>query len=130
MAEIAALVLNDYPGKHYATWVKEGIKIVETRGRLFTYTGDLLICCGKKSVTANAGKALCIVSFHKGRPMTNEDEKYACIENAPGRIAYDLTNLRLLSCDFMFSKHAVKKNFQGIFSVKIPDHIKILNPEK
>jgi len=126
--EIAALVLNDYPNKHYATWVEEGIKTLETRGKTFTYTGDLLICCGGKSCTPNAGKALCIVHFGKGRPMEDKDEEAACIENAPNRIAYPLTDLRHLSYKFKFSDYAVKKNFQGIFSVAIPDFVKIISP--
>lgn len=124
--EIAALVLNDYPEKHYATWVKDGIKTLETRGKKFSYTGDLVICCGNKSVTNNAGKALCIVHFGEGRPMVDEDANSACIENAPGRIVYPLTDLRHFSYDFKFTDYAVKKNFQGIFSVKIPDFVKIL----
>lgn len=123
--EIAALVLNDYPGKHYATWVKEGIKTLETRGKLFSYTGDLVICCGNKSVTPNAGKALCIVHFGKGRPMEDDDAVAACIENAPGRFAYPLTDLRHFSYDFKFTDYAVKKNYQGIFSVTIPDFVQI-----
>ncbi len=123
--ELPAIVLNDYPGKHYATWVKEGKKIIETRGKSFTYTGDIVICCGAKSVTASKGRALCIVHLGKARPMEDEDAEGACIENAPGRIAYDLTNLRYFSRDFTFSKQAVKKNFQGIFSVKIPDDVTI-----
>ena len=127
---IPALVLNDYPGAHYATMVKDGIKTLETRMRMFTYTGDLLICCGGKSVTNNAGKALCVVHFGKGRPMTDEDVNAACIENAPKRIVYPLTNLRHLNIDFEFSKHAVKKNFQGIFSVRIPAYVLIFHKPK
>jgi hypothetical protein len=124
----AALVLNDYPDKHYATWVKEGIKTIETRSRLFTFTGDLVICCGKKSVTPNAEKALCLVYFHKGRPMTDDDAAAACIENAPGRVAFPLTDLRHFSYDFKFTDYAVQKNYQGIFSVRIPEFVEIIKP--
>ncbi len=123
--EIAAIVLNDYPGKHYASWVAEGLKTIETRSRLFNFTGDMVICCGAKSVTENAGNALCIVHFEKGRPMLDSDAEAACIENAPGRIAYPLNNLRNLSYKFKFTDYAVKKNYQGIFSVRIPDFVKI-----
>ena len=126
--EIAALVLNDYPGKHYATGVKEGKKLIETRGKYFTYTGDIVICCGAKSVTGNAGKALCIVHLGKARPMQDEDAEKACIENAPDRVAYDLTNLRHFDYDFKFTDYAVKKNYQGIFSVTVPDFVKIISP--
>lgn len=125
---IPALVLNDYPEKHYATWVKERRKLLETRMRKFTYVGDLVICCGAKSVTGNAGKALCIVHFGEGRPMEDSDEKDACIENAVGRIVFPLTNLRHFSYDFKFTDYAVKKNYQGIFSVSIPDFVTIINP--
>lgn len=126
--EIAAIVLNDYPEKHYATWVKEAKKLIETRGKFFSYTGDIVICCGAKSVTNNAGKAICIVHLGKGRPMNDQDSEKACIENANGRVAYDLTNLRHFSYDFKFTDYAVKKNYQGIFSVRIPDFVEIITP--
>lgn len=128
---LPAIVLNDYEGAHYATWVEEGVKTIETRMRTFSFTGDILICCGAKSVTPNARKALCIVHMGAGRPMEDKDVKAACIENAPGRIAYDLTNRRLLSYKFKFTDYGVKKkqNFQGIFYVRIPDFVKILTPE-
>ena len=60
-----ALILNDYEEAHYATMVKDGIKLIETRmKRLFAFRGDIVICCGAgKSVTSNAGKALCIVEI-------------------------------------------------------------------
>lgn len=123
---IPAIVLNDYPEKHYATWVKEGKKLIETRSRAFTYTGDIVICCGNKSVTKNAGKALCIVHLGKARKMTDEDAEKACIENAPDRIAYDLTDLRHFDYEFKFTDYAVQKNYQGIFSVKIPPFVNII----
>jgi hypothetical protein len=123
--EIAAIVLNDYPGNHYASWVMQGLKRIETRSRLFNFTGDILICCGAKSVTSAAGKALCIVHMDKGRPMVDEDAGAACIGNAPGRIAYPLTKLRTLSYNFKFTDYSVKKNYQGIFSVRIPDFVNV-----
>jgi len=123
---LPALILNDYPGAHYATWVQEGKKTLETRMRRFSHIGDLVICCGGKSVTENAGKALCVVHFGEGRAMVKDDEKGACIENVPGRIVYPLTNLRYFSRQFEFAPNAVKKNFQGIFSIQIPTEIKII----
>lgn len=125
---IPAIVLNDYPGKHYATWVKEAKKLIETRSRSFTYTGDIVICCGKKSVTKNAGKALCIVRLGKARKMQDEDAEKACIGNAADRIAYDLTDLRHFDYEFNFTDYAVKKNYQGIFSVRIPPFVNIIQP--
>lgn len=127
--ELPAIVLNDYPGKHYATWVEEAKKLIETRGKYFSYTGDIVICCGAKSVTPNAGKALCVVHLGKARPMQDEDAEKACIENAPGRVAYDLTDLRHFSYKFKFTDYAVKKNYQGIFSVRIPDFVTIVQPQ-
>ena len=121
MKILPAIVLNDYPDKHYATWVMQGIKKIETRSRRFNFSGDIVICCGNKSVTENAGKALCIVHFDKPRPMTDEDVEAACIENAIGRIAYDITNVREFDYKFKFTDYVVNKNFQGIFSVQIPD---------
>lgn len=123
--DIAALVLN----QPYASWVMDGIKTIETRMRLFAYTGDLLICMGKENDHPLAGKALCIVHFGKGRPMTDEDAEAACIENAPKRIAYPLTNLRHLSYNFRFTDYAVKKNYQGIFSIKIPPFVTTQTPK-
>lgn len=125
--EIAAIVLNDYKDAHYASWVMQGIKTIETRSRLFKFTGDILICCGAKSVTEHATKAICIVHMGAGRSMEDADAKAACIENAPGRIAYPLTNLRQLSYKFKFTDYVVNKNFQGIFSVRIPDFVEIIN---
>lgn len=123
--KIPAIVLNDYPDKHYATWVEEGKKVIETRGRKFEFSGDILICCGAKSATKNAGLALCVVYMDRGRFMKDEDEAGACIENAPGRIAYPLSNRRLLSYKFKFTDYATKKNYQGIFEVDMPDFVKL-----
>src|SRR5258705_9265870 len=113
-----ALVLNDYEfEKHYATWVYEGKKTLETRMKMFKYLGELIICCGGNSVTRNAGLAICMVEFGKGRPMVDEDAPAAMIGNAPGRIVYPLTNLRHFSKKFMFSKRKVSGSFQSIFQI-------------
>lgn len=122
------LVLNDYanePGndKHYATNAIEGKKKFETRMKTFTYEGDLVICCGGKSVTANAGKALGVVHFGKGRPMVDSDETDAMIENAPGRIVYPLTNIRKFNKTFNFSKRIVSGSFLSIFQIRLPEGI-------
>lgn len=120
-----AIVLNDYAYAKYAQWVKEGKKIIETReGRMFDFTGDIIICCGKsKSVGTNAGKAICIVNIWKVRPMKKEDEVAACIEWRGDRIAYLLKDWRYFNEDFMFSKYAIQKNFQGIFSIQLPENV-------
>jgi hypothetical protein len=125
-----ALVLNDYPGAPYAQWVKEGTKKIETRmNRLFTHRGDIVICCGKsQSVGKNAGRALCIVDIYDGRPMRdNIDEiEAARIGWDKNRKALLLRDWRHFSRDFVFAPHAIKKNFQGIFSIAIPDGIEII----
>lgn len=122
------LILNDYPDKHYAQWVKEGKKKIETRmNRLFSYRGDIIICCGEtNSVTANAGKALCIVEIFDGRSMTESDEKDACIEWHPDRKSLLLRNWRHFSRDFTFKKHKVSGSFQSIFELTIPDDVQII----
>jgi hypothetical protein len=120
-----AIVLNDYIGAHYATQVELGIKTIETRMRKFKYTGDIVICCGGNSVTGNKAKALCLVHLGEGRPMTDGDIHAACIGNAPGRIAYHMTNRRLFSRKFTFSKRKVSGTFQGIFQISIPEDIQI-----
>lgn len=128
---LPAIILNE----PYAGYVKEGKKIIETRMRLFTFTGDIIICCDKEKSKAskNAGNCLCIVHWDKGRPMTDEDIEGACIENVPGRYAFPLSNRRLFSYDFKVKDYAIgqdgrKPNWQGIFSVQIPDFVKIINP--
>jgi hypothetical protein len=119
---IPALILNE----PYASKVFEGIKTIETRMRKFSYTGDLVICMGKQNNHWLAGKALCIVHFGEGRLMEDKDADAACIGNAPGRIAYDLNNRRLFSYNFKTSDYSVKKNYQGMFSVRIPDFVTII----
>lgn len=125
-----AIVLVDEPGdpsKHYATMVKEQIKTIETRMRNIIPEGAIVICCGAKSMTKNRLKALCIVFANQGRPMTEADEKKACIECVPGRIAYDLMWWKYFSRDFEFSKCKVSGTFQGIFKIAIPDDVEILD---
>lgn len=127
-----ALVLNDYGGdQNYASMVKDGIKLIETRmNRLFTYRGDIAICCGAgKSVTANAGNALCIVDIWKGRAMNNtpEEIKAACIGWDINRKSLLLRNWRHFSRDFKFAPQAVTKNFQGIFTISLPDDVDIID---
>lgn len=123
-----ALILNDYPGKPYAQQVKEGTKLIETRmNKLFTYRGDIVICCGaSNSISDNAGKALCIVNIWKGRAMLKSDEIAACIEWHPKRKSLLLKDWRHFDEDFEFAPCAIEKNFQGMFSIQIPDHIKII----
>lgn len=126
-----AIILNEpYAGK-----VKAGEKTIETRmRRMYKLFGDIVICCdkGKSSDSRNAGKALCIVESEGGRFMTDEDVTGACIENAPGRIAYPLRNRRLFSYDFSVSDYAIPEpgkrnpNWQGIFKIRIPDFVEIL----
>jgi hypothetical protein len=126
-----AIILNE----PYAGMVKTGEKYIETRMRLLSkFVGDFIICCdkGKSKGSKNFGKALCIVDVQSGRPMKDEDTEGACIENAPGRYAYQLLNRRLFSYDFNFSDYSViptgKKNpnWQGVFQVRIPDFVEII----
>lgn len=132
MREFNAIVLVDTPGdssKHYATMVFEQKKRIETRMKRMIPDGDIVICCGDRSMTKNRGLALCIVTVGNGRDMTYSDEKLACIEAVPGRIAYDLSNWRYFSRKFRFVKRRVKGSFQSIFTISIPDDIEILpNP--
>ncbi len=125
-----ALVLNDYEGTPYAQWVKEGRKKIETRmNRLFTYRGDIVICCGAtKSVSDNAGKALCIVEIWKGREMRNTPEEIeaACIGWDKDRKSLLLRNWRHFNYDFKFAPQAIQKNFQGIFSIALPEDVIII----
>lgn len=126
-----ALVVNDYPDAPYAQWIKEGKKKIETRmNRLFTYRGDVVICCGKtNSVGINAGKAICIVEIFHGRQMdaTKDECDAACIGWDKNRKSLLLRNWRHFSRDFEFAPQAIMKNFQGIFSIQIPEGVVIIS---
>lgn len=124
-----AIVLNDYGnGKNYATYVRDKIKTLETRMMLFQdrFIGDMVICCGSKSLTRQAGKALCLVHWGKGRKMIMEDAPFAMIECVEGRYVYPLTNHRLLSREFTFSKRKVGGSFQSIFQIELPEDVTII----
>lgn len=123
-----ALVVNDYEHAQYAQWIKEGRKSIETRmNRLFSYRGDVVICCGStNSVGANAGKALCIVNIFDGMPMKKEHEEAACIEWHPKRKSLLMKDWRYFSEAFEFSKCYIEGAFQGIFTIFIPEHIDII----
>lgn len=127
MQTFQALILNDYKDTPYAEWVRIKKKTIETRmNRLFKYRGDIVICCGKtNSVGPNAGFALCLVNIYDGGPMKKEDEEAACIEWHPKRKSLYLKDWRYFDRGFQFSQYAVTKNFQGIFTIAIPDEIKI-----
>ena len=122
------LILNDYQHTPYAQWVKEGKKKIETRmKRLFTFRGDVVICCGKtNSVSDNAGKSLCIVEIWHGRAMIKADEEAACIGWDKDRKSLLLRNWRHFNRDFEFAPMAIQKNFQGMFDMALPDDIIII----
>lgn len=123
-----ALILNDYPERHYASWLADQLKTIETRNREFKYRGDLVICCGQKSVTRNAGLALCIVNFYDAVKMTQEHEEAAKVKKYPNAVAMLLKDWRYFNRKFSFSKQWVGGAFQGIFQITLPEDIKILNP--
>lgn len=121
------LVLNDeIGGKHWATMFETGEKSIETRFKTFKYRGDLIICCGNKSMTKNAGLAVCIVNLYDAMPMRIGHEKEACIEAVPGRIAHITDQLRHFSRKFKFAPQRVSGPFQGIFQITLPVDVKIL----
>ena len=120
------LILNDYPQKHYATWMAEMRKTIETRTREFKYRGDLIICCGEKSVTKNAGLALCVVNYYDCLPMTEKHEKAAMIQIFPKAKAMLLKDWRYFNRKFSFSKRWVSGAFQGIFQITLPEDVYIL----
>jgi hypothetical protein len=124
-----AIILLDEPGgRHFATWVELQKKTIETRMKLITYTGDIVICCSGGSMTRNKEKALCVVHIGQGRPMTKDDETAACIESMEGRYAYPLSNWRYFSRKFEFSKCKVAGTFQWLFDIRLPDNIEIIEP--
>jgi hypothetical protein len=123
-----ALILNDYPGAPYATWIRNGEKTIETRYRSFRYTGDIVICCGKtNSVGNNAGKALCIVDLWKIRPMKKADEKAAGVKFNPHIKSFLLRNWRHFSREFDFAPQRVSGAWQSLFDIEIPDDVEIIS---
>jgi hypothetical protein len=127
----SALVLNDYGvNKNYAQLVMDRIKSDETRYRRTAHRGDLVICCGQtNSITKNAGKALCIVNLYDCRPMQKEDEPTACIEYQPHRFVWRFSDWRYFTRCFEFRYYYVSGSYQGIFKIRIPDNIQILNQQ-
>lgn len=122
-----ALILNDYPGSPYATWISTGAKTIETRHRSFNYRGDIVICCGKtNSVGPNAGKALCIVDLWKIRPMQKQDEKAAGVRYDPTISSYLLRNWRHFSYNFEFSNCRISGAWQSIFEIELPADVQII----
>lgn len=120
------LVLNDDIGYHWATWMEQGKKTIETRFKRFKYRGDLIICCGQKSLTRNSGLAVCIVELYDVVPMTKEHEQMACIEAVPGRMAHLTRNLRHFNRKFKFTPQRVSGSFQSIFQGHLPDDVHII----
>lgn len=125
-----ALILNDYPQKHYASNLAAQLKKIETRTREFTYRGDLVICCGKESVTRNAGFALCLVNYYDCIPMTKEHEIDAMIEVFPKAKAMLLKDWRYFNRKFSFSKRWISGAFQGIFQITLPEDVYIISENK
>jgi hypothetical protein len=120
------LVLKDDMFNHWATWMEEGKKTIETRFVRFKYRGDLIICCGNKSKTRNSGLAVCMVELYDVVPMTKEHEAGACIDAIPGRIAHLTRNLRHFNRKFKFTPQRVSGSFQTIFQGHLPDDVIII----
>jgi hypothetical protein len=122
------LVLTDYAHAPYASWVKKGKKTIETRTRMFSHRGDVVICCGKKnSATPVAGLALCIVDMWDAAKMLEEHVDAAKIATSPGLIAYPLRNWRWFSREFPFAPQKIGGDFRGVFDLWIPDDVEIIS---
>ncbi len=123
-----ALIVNDYLDTPYAQWIKEGKKKIETRmNRLFSYRGDVIICCCEtNSYGPNAGKAICMVEIYAGGNMQPEHTETSCISYHPNRKVLLLRNWRYFSKDFKFSNLRVSGAFQSIFDMTIPEGIEII----
>jgi hypothetical protein len=128
MRTCKALILNDYEGAHYASLVQSGKKPIETRmNRLFSYRGDIIICCGMtNSVTDKAGKALCMVEIYDGGPMQPEHADASCIEWHKDRKVLFLRNWRYFSREFRFNRLKVSGTWQGIFEITIPEDVQLI----
>jgi hypothetical protein len=126
---LPALVLNDYANTPYATWMEQGIKTIETRWFTFKHRGDLVICCGNKSNTPNAGLAVAVVDLFGAEQMREQHEKAACIHAEPGRIAHHTRNLRHFSRKFRFAPQKIRGSFQSIFWIELPADVQLVTPQ-
>lgn len=61
--------------------------------------------------------------------MIKEDEPGACIEYHPDRKCLLLKDWRYFSRDFEFRHYYVSGPYQGIFAIKIPPSVHILNKQ-
>lgn len=103
----------------WANLVATGAKMIETRKWSTKYRGDLIICSSQNPKIEPYGKALCIVELYDVRPMTEKDERKACIKLYKGAYAWMLRNLRPITLPIPV------KGSLGIFDIELGDDINI-----
>lgn len=99
----------------WANLIREGKKTIETRKWTTKYRGDLVICSSQKPKIEPYGKALCIVELYDIKPMTQKDEKKACIKVYKGAYSWFLRNLRVIKKPFDV------KGSLGIYEIKFKE---------
>jgi len=78
----------------YAEMILFGEKTIETRSWQTHYRGDLLVCVSKTPVYPLSGMAICVVNLVDCRPMTKDDETFACCNYEPGLYAWVIQDVR------------------------------------
>jgi len=62
----------------WLTMIMDGKKSIETRAWRTSYRGDLLLVGSQRPKGRFSGQAACVVNLVDCRPMTVEDEEFAC----------------------------------------------------
>lgn len=101
MEQLLTLMLKDYgPEMMYATYVRKGLKKIETRTWKTKHRGPLLIGCRKSSASIYAGKIICKVDLYHIEPMIKEHEEYACCKLYDRANSWFFKNLQIPSYEF------------------------------
>lgn len=78
----------------YATMIKEGKKIIETRTWKTNHRGKILLCASKSPKSEISGKAFAVAELLDCLPMVKDDERFACCEIYPRANSWFLANIK------------------------------------
>jgi len=77
----------------YASMIRRGEKLIETRTWKTDYRGDLLLCASQKPESDISGKAFAVAKLADCVPMTTEHEAQAGCKVYPGAYAWILRDV-------------------------------------
>lgn len=80
----------------WATMIKEGKKIIETRTWKTNYRGKILLCASKNPKSDISGKAFATAEILDCLPMVKNDEIFACCEVYDRAYSWFLGNVKLI----------------------------------